>query len=578
MLIFEKWHSGRSLRRSFGWFLSPIYLLTLLFWVGGLAEAQPTPSNRTGAAAPTQPLRQELLSRYEVLPLRDGVMLRPRTERAGVRSIEVSGAAIAVNGERVSESVLRAWLAEDSGPLLRLLALPVAERRALFGFGASGGAASPGTGDSATVEGSDNTGDSDRGESSPESDAAGSGAVEIPPIPEAPAAPEEPEAPLGEGDDSNSEADVRIGTLVRFAGSARVDADEQAEEVVVIGGPAIIDGAVQKEVTAIGGRVTVNGRVGGDVVAVGGSVRLGPKAEVDGDVTSVGGSVERAPGARVHGRINEAAGIGPRIHIGGRDDEDFDFWPVWGPFAGAMHLMWSILALAILALIVAVTVIVARDPVSRVEAKLVTEPWQSGLAGFLAQLLFIPLFVAVTVVLVVSIVGIPLLILYPFLFLALILGGLVGFSAVCLRVGRLIDRRFDRQFGSVVATALVGLFAIEILQILGNLFDLGSGPLSLFGWFFSFSGFLVAYAAWTFGFGAMILTRFGLGPRRPRGGSAEAPVVDGDWIDRRTPIPPTVPPPIDLPEEPTAPIEPPEGGSPSDAEPGPDAEPEKPGR
>ncbi len=582
MLIFEKWLSGRSARRTFGWFLSPLFLLTLLFGAGGFAEAQPVASNRTGAAAPTQPLRQELLGRYEVLPLRDGVMLRPRTERAGVRSIEVSGDAIAVNGERVSESVLRAWLAEDSGALLRLLALPVAERRALFGFGASGAAASIGAGDSsapAGSAGSDIAGDSDGAEASPESDGSVDGVVEIPPVPEAPVAPEEPEEPQGEDDDSKSGADVRIGTLVRFAGSARVDADEQAEEVVVIGGPAIIDGAVQKDVAAIGGRVTVNGRVGGDVVAVGGSVRLGPKAEVGGDVTSVGGSVERAPGARVRGQINEAAGIGPRIHIGGHDDRDFDAWPLWGPFAGAMRLMWSILALAILALMVAVTVVVARDSVARVEAKLATEPWQSGLAGFLAQLLFIPLFVAMTVVLVVSIIGIPLLILYPFLFLALILGGLVGFSAVCLQVGRLIDRRFDRQFGSVVATALVGLFAIEVLRILGNLFDLGSGPLGLFGWFFSLSGFLVAYAAWTFGFGAVILTRFGLGPRRPRGGSGEAPIVaEVDSIARMAPIPPIVPPPIHLPEdEPEAPIEP-EFEPEPESDTGPESEPEKPGR
>ncbi len=551
MLIFERWLSERSARRSIRWALAMMVALALHLGTGGPAEAQGGGSNRSSAPTAANSLRQELESRYEILPLRDGVLLRPRTERSGVRSIEVSGASIAVNGERVSDGVLRAWLGADAGPLLRLLALPVPERRALFGFSAPGGTvpeASPATPPSA--------GNSGGAASTGATETTGEMVTELPAVPVPPEAPAPPESPE-KSDDAEREAEsanrVRIGTLVRFAGSARVDADEEAEQVVVIGGPATVDGAVQDEVTAIGGRVTVNGRVGGDVISVGGSVHLGPKAEVEGDVTSVGGTVDREPGAKVSGQINQAGGFGPRIHIGG--DHDIDFWPWWSPFAGAMRLMWSILTLAIFALLVAVTVVVAREPVARVEAKLVSEPWQSGLAGLLAQLLFIPLFVLVTVILVVSIVGIPLLILYPFLILALIVGGLIGFSAFALRVGRLIEHRFDRHFGSAVATALVGLFAIEVCRILGRLFALGHGPLDAFAWFFSLTGFLMSYVAWTFGFGAVILTRFGMGPRRPRGIPNEIPAVYEPYS--MAPIPPV--PPIDpIPPTPSTPPTPPD--------------------
>lgn len=552
MLIFERWLNQRSARRSVRWALAMALGLTLYAGAADLAEAQAAGSNRpTTAAAASNPLRRQLENRYEVLALRDGLLLRPRAERSGVRSIEVSGTSIAVNGERVSDSVLRAWLGEDAGPLLDLLALPAAERRALFELSAPGVGATPEAGSTPP------TGTGESAGSTGPTELTDDAVAELPAVPAEPGAPVPPELPEtpsrsdDEEEDSDSSANVRIGTLVRFAGSARVDADEEAEQVVVIGGAATVDGSVQQEVTAIGGRVTVNGRVGGDVISVGGSVHLGPKAEVGGDVTSVGGTVEREPGAKVHGQINQAAGFGPRIHIGG--DHDFDDWPWWTPFAGAMRLMWSILTLAIFALLVAVTVVVARDPVARVEAKLAGEFWQSGLAGFLAQLLFIPLFVLVTVVLMVSIVGIPLLVLYPFLFLALILGGLIGFSAFALWVGRLVERRFDRHFGSVVATALVGLFAIEICRIIGRLLAIGHGPLDVFGWFFSITGFLLSYVAWTVGFGAVILTRFGMGPRRPRGGVPEVPPPYETYaavpLDPIPPVPPLVPPPVDGAEE-----------------------------
>ncbi len=526
--------------------LRPTAAAVLLLLCGHLSAtlpmaAQATASSRpaatattgtTGANQTTAPLRQEIESRYEVLPLSDGVVLRPRTERSGVRSIEVNGSSIAVNGARVSREVLRAWVGEDAGPLLKLLDLTPPERRALFGL--SGSAESSADSSGASADSSTDPGDEEVDSGEP----ADSTPTELPSPSDVPSPPAPPEPPDSESK-WNEDADVHLGTIVRFTGNARVDANEEAEQVVVIGGSAAVDGAVREEVSAIGGDVRINGRVGGDVTSVGGDVRLGPKAEIDGDVTSVGGTVEREPGAKVHGQINEAAGIGPGIHIGGGRDRDF--WPWWGPFAGAMRLMWSILTLALLALLVAVTVVVGREPVARVEAKLASDFWLAGLAGLLSQLLFIPLFVLVTVVLVVSIIGIPLLILYPFLFLALILGGLVGFSAFSLRVGRLIEHRFDRRFGSAVATALVGLFTIEVCRIFGKLLHLGSGPLDAFGWFFSLTGFLIAYAAWTFGFGGVVLTRFAMGPRRSRGGNDLPPDPYEAPLAPVPPLPPIAP-------------------------------------
>ena len=71
-------------------------------------------------------------SRYEVLPIRDGVVLRPREERLGVRTIEVTGDTIAVNGERVSPGGSGPGWVRTPKPVLRLQGLGAAGRRELF--------------------------------------------------------------------------------------------------------------------------------------------------------------------------------------------------------------------------------------------------------------------------------------------------------------------------------------------------------------------------------------------------------------------------------------------------------------
>src|SRR5215213_9323455 len=108
----------------------------------GAFRALPAGAAPQGTSASTpesrQELRRSLEAKYEVLPVRNGVVLKPHQERLGVRTVEVTGDTIAVNGERVSPGVLRAWLGEDAETILRLQALPDAERRELFGFRSPG--------------------------------------------------------------------------------------------------------------------------------------------------------------------------------------------------------------------------------------------------------------------------------------------------------------------------------------------------------------------------------------------------------------------------------------------------------
>ncbi|HEX6200607.1 MAG TPA: hypothetical protein VF150_10110, partial [Thermoanaerobaculia bacterium] len=79
-------------------------------------------------------LRQALEESYEVLPVRGGVVLRPHEEYRGVRTVEITGSTLAVNGEEVGRDEARGWLGPRAEPILALLDLAPEERRSVLGL------------------------------------------------------------------------------------------------------------------------------------------------------------------------------------------------------------------------------------------------------------------------------------------------------------------------------------------------------------------------------------------------------------------------------------------------------------
>jgi cytoskeletal protein CcmA (bactofilin family) len=464
-----------------------ILALALPLGFAALAVAQETP------AVQGQELRRQIESRYQVLPIRGGVVLTPRESRRGVRAVEVSGDSVAINGERVNKQIARDWLGEDARLVLSLLDLDPAARRELFGMTAEAAPPAPETPETpATPEPAEDE------ETAPEEIE-----VETPSSPEVPAAPE----PV-----------IHSGSRVKFGGSILVEKEELAEEAVAIGGSVRVDGEVSRDVVALGGPARTNGRVGGNVVSVGGSVFLGPNAVVEGDVSSTGGTIERSPGSEIHGSTSE---VDPPWGGPWRRGPDFD--PDFGPFAlfgASMEAFGSIVGLVTLALLACLTLLIARGPLEQVDFRLRTEPLKSalvGLAGFLAS---VPLIIVVlgilflvSVVLVILLVGCLLLLLFPFfamaLVLALMLALILGYSASAYRLGRWLEGRYNRSFGGPYAAALVGVLVIQIWSVIGHLLSWGPGALDVFGSMFVVFGGVLQFAAWVMGFGAVLLARIG---------------------------------------------------------------------
>jgi hypothetical protein len=139
---------------------------------------------------------------------------------------------------------------------------------------------------------------------------------------------------------------------------------------------------------------------------------------------------------------------------------------------------------------------------------------RAGLTGLIAEILFVPVLAATIVVLVISILGIPLLILVPFAIILVGIVMLVGYTAVAQLTGSWALERFGRSERNPYLVVTIGLVVIAAITLIGRLFALAVGG---FGAPIYVVGYVVEYLAWTVGFGAAIQTLIQMrrGPASP---------------------------------------------------------------
>ena len=457
----------------------PGHLLLLLVVAALVAHALGVDSGLMAQApGDIAALRTELDRRFDVLPLQDGVLLRPRVRINDVRSIEVHQGSIALDGLVVTGAELRQRLGADSDLVVRVSYLSPADQRTLTGT------EQPGT------------------------PATGAGAI-APPLPPEPLNPREAARDARDrAREARQEARERArdvargpfgrrggpGDRVRFGGTVTVNEGETVDGDVVV----------------IAGTARVNGRVNGEVVVVGGTAELGPNADIAEDVVVIGGPLRRDPAARIGGDVDEI-GFGP-ININpnlSMPRFGFGNWNWGNPFGSAFSLLATVIRVAVMCLLAALVLLFGSGYVDRIRVFAAAEPFKAGAVGFLSQVLMLPLTVILVIVLVITIVGIPLLLLLPFVLLALCVLGLVGFTAVARQVGDLVVGRFSDGGIGVYAATMAGVLLIVSPLLLGRLISVGGGPLWLVSTPLAAVGFFVEYAAWTIGFGAVLFSTFG---------------------------------------------------------------------
>jgi hypothetical protein len=171
------------------------------------------------------------------------------------------------------------------------------------------------------------------------------------------------------------------------------------------------------------------------------------------------------------------------------------------------RLTTTLVRIGLLVLLTALVLFIARGPVEQIADRVAADPVKSWFVGFLAEMLFIPVMIMTAILLVITVVGIPLLVLLP---VAVIAGGvamLVGFTAVAYQIGRMLQERFEALRSSPYAATFLGILLIVSPVLLARLVGL-TGDLAMV-WPIAAVGFLFEYMAWTAGLGAAALARWG---------------------------------------------------------------------
>lgn len=241
---------------------------------------------------------------------------------------------------------------------------------------------------------------------------------------------------------------------LRFGSSLVLQTGDRAEEVVVILGSATINGTVEGDVVVLLGSLELGSTsvIEGDAVVVGGSVEVLPGAVADGDFVIVGGGldapVEFSPGGEL---AVVGAGVGPTEVFA-----PVFAWLTKGLLWGRLlvpELLWTWILVAVFALLYLATNSIFERPVRDVASALASKPLTCFLIGGLVVVLIGP----VSLLLVTSVVGLPVV---PLLWFAAFLTVVLGKVGVTRWIGgRMMPEQFPGDRAEAARSVAIG-FAV----------------------------------------------------------------------------------------------------------------------
>ena len=279
------------------------------------------------------------------------------------------------------------------------------------------------------------------------------------------------------------------GTRIAFGQDVKIERNEEVSDAAVV----------------IGGNLQVDGRVRDGIVVVGGNLHLSATADVRGDIVLVGGTITRDPGATLAGGINY-------VSFGDWWRRNAGFWPSvrFGEMGRWLSLAGTLARVSVLAVLMAMMLIVARAPVARVGRAAQAEPLRAFIIGLAAEIFFIPLLIATSIGLALTIIGIPFVaVLVPIAIVIAVFAFVLGFTAMACRVGEWVEDRLGWQPGNAFVSTTIGFFILLAPTLLARFVDVASFGAAPLTFLLMTIGLSVEFIVWTMGLGAAITTGLG---------------------------------------------------------------------
>jgi len=261
----------------------------------------------------------------------------------------------------------------------------------------------------------------------------------------------------------------------------QVGPHDRQDNVILLGGSALIEGLIEENLVALGGRVTLSGTVKGDVIGLGAQVVLKPTATVEGDVVCIEGTLEKEPGCRIGGDTNffKISHLIPKFEGGWRGFMAMSLVPFILIFKLIMVFLW------LLVTVVVVSVIPHRVTFGSEQIRKNFGPVMG--TGVLGLVIYIFLVIMAALMCIV-LIGIPILLA---LLAAHFFITIFGQVAVYHFFGDSLAKAFGNSKASPLGAALLGLLLVSFLT------------------FIPFLGLLVSLILNFLVFGVAVRTKFG---------------------------------------------------------------------
>ena len=246
---------------------------------------------------------------------------------------------------------------------------------------------------------------------------------------------------------------------------------------------------VTGDVVAVFGSLRVDGEITGSAVAVFGTVDLGPTALVRGDAVAVGGGLREAPGARVTGQT---------VQVG--------FLPLTLGLPGLPVVLAGITIAWLISLFfgwVAAALFPGR--VARVAITSSRRTTASLALGVVSG----PLMLVTMLLLMVTVVGIPIAIFLPVVYIAVVYMGQIAATYV---LGCKLTRRRLGE-GNIAGPLVAGSLLVASIFGFGAILWETPGVVRTAALFFLLVGVLLLVGLACIGTGAFLLSRAGNRPR-----------------------------------------------------------------